>query len=214
MYVTRAIESVLSPSHRPVLVLEGPRTSGKTAVARYLVETGVWDRLESLARPSTLQLARQDPVGWLESMPDHVIIDEAQLLPDLSLLVKELVDRQTNRRLLLTGSAHLARTGLGGTDPLAGRVRRWRLSPMTGAELSGRALSMTTLVERLLNGAVLEGGLASGDGPGVLGCKQPGLGGGVAWRAMVARGGFPLLALGVVPPGESDQWARDTVISL
>jgi predicted AAA+ superfamily ATPase len=189
-----------------VLIVEGPRTCGKTYVARHLVDQGVWERFESLADPDTAAVAANDMPGWLMSLPDHTVIDEAQLLPDLSLRLKALVDQQPKRRFLLTGSAHLARTGLGGVDPLTGRVRRWRLNPLTAFELSGHPSAMGTLIGRLFEGDILAD--TTSDTPTV------GPSDSTKWRTTLQRGGFPLLALGTVPTRQAAQWVRDTVSSL
>ena len=92
MDVERAITPALTPDFPPVTIVEGPRTSGKTHVARSLVANGTWQGHETLADPVTLELARHDLPGWLGSLPETVIIDEAQLIADLPLIVKGLVD--------------------------------------------------------------------------------------------------------------------------
>ena len=57
--------------------------------------------------------------------------------------VKRRVDRdRTNGAFVLTGSSRLGRTQLGGSDPLAGRAARLRLSPMTHGELIGRPINL------------------------------------------------------------------------
>ena len=199
MDVTRAIEPDIRPGFPPVAVLEGPRTVGKTHTARKLVTTGVWRAYTSLADAATLQLAGHDLPGWLESLPETVVIDEAQLLEELPLQVKRLVDEPGSaRRFLLTGSARIGRTGLGGSDPLTGRVRRWSLAPLTANELRGRPERARTLVERLFTGDVVD---------------QPPVGS----RDLsddILRGGFPLLALGRPSVRDADQWVRDTTLGL
>lgn len=199
MDFARAIESELVPGFPPVTILEGPRTCGKTYVARKLVAAGVWQRYESLADPATLELASHDLPGWLASLPATTVIDEAQLIAELPLAVKRLVDEPgTARRFLLTGSARLGRTSLGGSDPLTGRVRRWTLSPLTLAELDGRAVAMGHLAERLWSGEIL----TPADYPP---CDV------VSW---LNRGGFPLLALSPRSVRVADQWVRDTTVGL
>lgn len=198
MDVIRAAQTELAPGFPPVLVLEGARTCGKTYLARKLVENGVWSDLQSLADPATLELARHDSYGWLASLPAATVIDEAQLLDDLPLHVKRLVDEDQSRRFLLTGSARIGRTGLGGSDPLVGRVRRWRLWPLTNAELTGQPQSMASLVDRLFDRSIINGGpYPPFDLPG-----------------RVNKGGFPLLALVEQSTAACDQWVRDTILGL
>jgi uncharacterized protein len=102
----------------PVVILEGLRVTGKTTLARAMFGE---HRFVSLADPNTRRRAADDPVGWLESLPFKVAIDEAQLVPGLSLAVKDLVDRRGGQpgQFLLTGSSRISRHELGGSDPLA-----------------------------------------------------------------------------------------------
>lgn len=199
MDVVRAIEPELTPGFPPVTVLEGPRTSGKTYLVRKLVAEGIWGQYESLADPVTLELAQHDLPGWLASLPDRTVIDEAQLIDELPLQIKRVVDDSlTQKHLLLTGSARIGRTGLGGSDPLTGRTRRWTLAPLTLAELGGRADAMRTLAERLFSGDVLAA-------PGA----QP-----FDMIDRLNRGGFPLVSITHRTLKETDRWVRDTTIGL
>jgi len=199
MDVVRAIEPDIRPGFPPVTVLEGPRTVGKTYTAHKLVTTGVWQRYASLADTPTFQLASRDLPGWLESLPATVVIDEAQLLDELPLQIKRLVDEPgSTRRFLLTGSARIGRTGLGGSDPLTGRVRRWSLAPLTASEIQGQPQRLRTLAERLFSGDIID----------QQSHPLPGL------KDTIGRGGFPLLALNKPSVRDADQWARDTTLGL
>ena len=127
----------------PVVVLEGLRVSGKTTLARAAVGE---DRYVSLADEQTLRRARADPKGWLEALPVGIAVDEAQLVPGLTLAAKDLVDRRGGRpgQFLLTGSARISRRELGGSDALAGRARRLRLEPFAQCEIDGTPLDVIT----------------------------------------------------------------------
>jgi uncharacterized protein len=127
----------------PVVVLEGLRVTGKTTLARAFVGD---DRFVSLADEQTLKRALADPTGWLEALPLGVAVDEAQLVPGLTLAAKGVVDRRGGRpgQFLLTGSSRISRSELGGSDPLAGRARRLRLGPFTQCELAGSPRDVIT----------------------------------------------------------------------
>ena len=127
----------------PVVVLEGPRAVGKTTLAQALVLPG---RFHSLASSDELAVAEQSPLAWVASMPIGSAIDEAQLIPGLSLIVKGHVDRPgaPPGQLLLTGSVRIARDELGGSDPLVGRVRRFTLLPFTQCEMDGSPRDVVT----------------------------------------------------------------------
>jgi predicted AAA+ superfamily ATPase len=199
MDVPRTISAHLAPSFPPVTILEGPRTCGKTHVARRLSETGVWQGFESLADPATVEIARHDLDGWLRSLPATTIIDEAQLIAQLPLIIKQIVDEPgSTRRFLLTGSARLGRTSLGGSDPLTGRARRWTLNPLTFAEMNGHGSRLNTLIAELFSGEIMQVDRQTS----------------VEMDMQVNVGGFPLIALAPVTVRERDQWVRDTTLGL
>lgn len=109
-------------SQFPVVSILGARQVGKTTLARQLA--GAWQgptHMFDLEDPS--HLARlSEPMLALERVEGLVVIDEAQLRPDLFPILRVLVDRpRNNSRFLLLGSASptLVR---GASESLAGRV--------------------------------------------------------------------------------------------
>jgi predicted AAA+ superfamily ATPase len=72
-----------------VVLLTGPRQAGKTTLAQRLAEGE--RRFLSLDNLTTLNAARQDPIGFIRGL-DRAIIDEIQRVPDLLLAIKESVD--------------------------------------------------------------------------------------------------------------------------
>lgn len=82
-----------------------------------------------LDNATTLDAARQDPVGFVRGM-NRAIIDEIQRAPELLLAIKESVDTdQRPGRFLLTGSANLM-TLPRVADSLARRMEVVRLLPL------------------------------------------------------------------------------------
>ncbi len=82
----------------------------------------------------TLALARSDPNSFLAALPDPVILDEIQRVPELLRALKLSVDRDRRPgRFLLTGSANLLLLPKLG-DSLAGRMAILELQPLTVAE--------------------------------------------------------------------------------
>lgn len=120
----------------PIVVLEGLRATGKTTLARAAVPP---DRFFDLTDQATLARATSDPLGWLEALPFGSAVDEAQLVPGLTLVAKTLVDQRGGSpgQFLFTGSSKISRTGLGGTDPLVGRARWLRIEPLAQCEIEG-----------------------------------------------------------------------------
>lgn len=101
----------------------------------------------TLADAATKQRAEADLAAWLESLALPAIIDEAQLIPELPLALKEYVDqRPAGNQFLLTGSASIGRTGLGGADPLTRRSERMTMHPLTRWELNQRSGSLLDLL--------------------------------------------------------------------
>jgi predicted AAA+ superfamily ATPase len=117
-----------------VVLLAGPRQSGKTTLARALAGAG--RTYLTLDDATTLAAAQADPVGLIRGV-DVAIIDEVQRAPDLLLAIKEAVDRDGRPgRFLLTGSANLM-TLPRVADSLAGRMEIIRLLPLAQAEILG-----------------------------------------------------------------------------
>jgi len=132
-----AIEEALSDT--PVIVLNGARQVGKSTLCKQLVEESVFKaQLVTLDDPTTLAAARKDPLGFLEGMSKHLIIDEAQRVPELLLSIKKLIDEDRNeRRIILTGSANVM-TLPKIADSLAGRIEIHKLWPLSLDEISGQ----------------------------------------------------------------------------
>jgi predicted AAA+ superfamily ATPase len=144
-YVHRPIgDALLASRTAPVAIVEGARAVGKTTMVRHqLLPAG--HHYVTLANSETRAEAAADLAGWLRRLPTPVVIDEAQLLPGIALETKELVDSLgPGHHVVLTGSASIGRTGLGGADPLARRARRWTISPLTAWELAGERRSLAT----------------------------------------------------------------------
>lgn len=176
MYVPRFIEPTVGDLLKttPVVILEGARSVGKTRLLARLLELGTVHRVVSLIDPTARAAATEDPALWLRSLGDSFAVDEAQLAPGLPLALKQRLDRETERlRCVLTGSASLGRTGLGGSDPLARRSVRLTLEPLSEAELGGSGRSWS-VIEQLFGGEPISGASAATD-----------------WRVAAERGGLP-----------------------
>lgn len=117
-----------------VVLLCGPRQSGKTTLAQQIAGTDI--PFFSLDDAITLNAAATDPIGFVRGV-DRAVIDEIQRVPDLLLAIKTSVDTDPRPgRFLLTGSANLM-TLPRIADSLAGRMETIRLLPLAQAELRG-----------------------------------------------------------------------------
>lgn len=120
--------------HSPAVLLHGPRQCGKTTLARVAGER-LGYRYLTFDDDRLRRAAAEDTVGFTESLPERVILDEVQRVPELSLSLKREIDRRrTAGRFLLTGSPRVLRVPRP-DDSLAGRLRIVRLHPLSRAEI-------------------------------------------------------------------------------
>jgi len=130
----------------PVVTLTGPRQSGKTTLARAAFPTHAYVTLEEL---DTRTFAREDPRGFLARFDGPVVIDEAQLVPDLISYIQAAVDRVlTPGRFILTGSQNLLLIERV-AQSLAGRTAILHLLPFSRTELERQAQPESSSPDRL-----------------------------------------------------------------
>src|SRR5580704_9132504 len=147
-YISSPIMEALKDT--PVIVINGARPTGKSTLCRQLVEEGIFDgQIMTMDDPTILAAAQTDPLGFLQDLSSHAIIDEIQRVPQLFLSIKKLIDEnRKERRLILTGSADVM-TLPQVADSLAGRIEIHKLWPLSQAEILGkRSKFVHTLVAR------------------------------------------------------------------
>ena len=141
----------------PAVVIHGPRQCGKTTLAQavcapeHLDWTG-WPSGDPAARPAGLgyayltfdddaarNAAKADPVGFAADLPERVVLDEVQRVPELFAALKVTIDRDRRPgRFVLTGSSNVLLVPAL-ADSLAGRMEVVRLHPLSQAELAAPA---------------------------------------------------------------------------
>lgn len=133
-YLTRhlrgALEAALADT--PVVSLLGPRQCGKSTLSQHCEPERHYVSLDD---KTFLDLAKEDPQGFIDSLPEKVAIDEVQRAPEILLAIKRSVDASRKPgRFLLTGSANLLQLPQL-ADSLAGRMECLYLHPFTVSEI-------------------------------------------------------------------------------
>lgn len=116
----------------PVLLICGPRQSGKTTLARAAFAGKPYATLED---PDVRASAQTDPRGFLALYPQGAVLDEVQHVPALLSYLQTAVDAQrVPGQWVLTGSQQLGLMGQV-SQSLAGRVGLLQLLPFSLGEL-------------------------------------------------------------------------------
>jgi predicted AAA+ superfamily ATPase len=132
----------------PVLVVTGPRQSGKTTLCRAAFPDKPYVSLET---PDEREQASSDPRGFLARFPDGAILDEVQRVPELPSYLQAIVDaRRRNGEWILTGSQHFALSARI-SQSLAGRAAMLQLLPLALEEIRTLDIPLA-LDEQLLRG--------------------------------------------------------------
>jgi uncharacterized protein len=151
-YFTRAMEAQLAAllAAMPVVVVTGPRQSGKSTLLRHALPE--W-QMVSLEDPDIREFAREDPRGFLSRYAAPLVIDEAQHVPALFSYIQTLVDRSNlPGQYVLSGSQQFSLLA-GVTQSLAGRAALIELHPLRLRELVQARRAPESLNDLLFRGA-------------------------------------------------------------
>jgi hypothetical protein len=125
-------------NYSPVVLIHGPRQCGKSTIARMLGDAMGYAYM-TFDNDVVRDFALNDPIGFVDELPDRVILGEVQRVPQLFTTLKAVVDKDRQPgRFLLTGSANILLLPKL-ADSLAGRMAIQRLYPFAQCELEGRA---------------------------------------------------------------------------
>jgi predicted AAA+ superfamily ATPase len=123
----------------PILVVTGPRQSGKTTLLRALFSDY---RYVSLEDPDVRKFAQEDPRGFIKTQGHFVIFDEIQRTPDLFSYLQSRVDEPSKAaQYILTGSNNFLMME-NVSQSLAGRAGIFHLLPFEQSELIGTSQSL------------------------------------------------------------------------
>ncbi|MEZ4968374.1 MAG: ATP-binding protein [Flavobacteriaceae bacterium] len=129
-----------------VVVVTGPRQSGKTSLCKYQFPDYHYVNLEN---PSTREQILAAPKAFLEQYTMGLIIDEAQHLPELFSYIQVIVDENEEAKFVLTGSSNFSLLQ-GITQSLAGRAAILTLLPLSLKEIGLKINENTDML--ILNG--------------------------------------------------------------
>jgi len=137
-------------SKYPVILLTGPRQSGKTTLIKDIFSNHTYKNLEN---PDEKMLATEDPRSFLNlGSKEKIIIDEIQEVPQLASYIQVAVDEnKIPSQFVLTGSQNfqISQTV---SQSLAGRVANFELLPLSYNELRS-TYSIADLNNYILDGS-------------------------------------------------------------
>lgn len=142
-------DSILSLSKEyPVILVQGPRQSGKTTLVKTLFPEKKYITLEDI---DTRSRAIEDPRGFLSNIPDGAILDEVQRAPDILSYIQSIVDSNNKMGMfILTGSSNLLLMEAV-SQSLSGRVAIFKLLPLSMLEVKDIEIGWS-IEKRILNG--------------------------------------------------------------
>ncbi|MCY4624833.1 MAG: ATP-binding protein [Chloroflexi bacterium] len=156
-FITPRLAEALEDS--PVVLIQGPRQSGKTTLAQMMCAPANLQGLDAAAGPAYGYLsfdddvvragAEADPMAFVDRLPDRVVLDEVQRAPGLFTALKLEVDRRrTPGRFLLTGSTNVLAVPTV-QESLAGRLETIHLHPLSQSELHTGAPAAPSFLDAL-----------------------------------------------------------------
>lgn len=131
-YINRDLEKIIieASEYYSVITVTGPRQSGKSTLLKHLFP----DYKEySMKDVHIRDFALNDPVAFLNQTTDGMFIDEIQKVPVLMEYIQGIVDRNPERKFLLTGSSNFEMMR-DLSESLSGRSGVFELMPMSLSE--------------------------------------------------------------------------------
>ncbi len=120
----------------PVILVNGARQTGKSTLVEKLYKLPEANYI-SFDDVTNLSPAKLSPQDFIDSLPERVVLDEIQHVPELFISIKRSVDlNRKPGRFILTGSANVLRLPKL-SDSLAGRMEIHTLWPLSQGEIKG-----------------------------------------------------------------------------
>ncbi|MFZ5376206.1 MAG: ATP-binding protein [Patescibacteria group bacterium] len=133
----------------PVIVVTGPRQSGKTTLIRKIFSDYQYFNLEN---PETLGIVENDPAGFINANTQKIIIDEVQRAPQLVSYIQAAIEEQKIMgNFILSGSENLLISEKV-NQSLAGRAAYINLLPLSIEELKNHKDVAGDVYEQIFTG--------------------------------------------------------------
>ncbi|MBU3662848.1 MAG: ATP-binding protein [Bacteroidetes bacterium] len=165
MYLNRSIEANVLQYLRPnkVLLILGPRRVGKTHLLRKVLAQLPQEKVlqlngEDMATGEILKLRTVENYKRLLSNYTLLVIDEAQKIPEIGLILKLMVDEISGLKILVTGSSMFDLNNKLG-EPLTGRkitLQLFSFAQQEYMQIENLVQTKSNLEERLIFGSYPE----------------------------------------------------------
>jgi len=142
---------------RKVIILLGARQVGKTTLLRTLFaknEEFLWLNGDTSNDRLLLTTQSVEQLSVIIGKHKALVIDEAQRVPDIGIVLKLLIDNMPHLKVIATGSSSLDLSSKT-AEPLTGRKRQFKLFPFSFSEMAthhGLLSEMKLLPHRLVYG--------------------------------------------------------------
>jgi predicted AAA+ superfamily ATPase len=152
-YYLDKINALLEPNK--VLVIYGPRRAGKTTLLKSFLNNFAGKYFLGFGDDGNLRAALKDQeidkIKRFFGNYELIVIDEAQRIPEIGLVLKLIVDHLPGIKVIATGSSSFDLSNSIG-EPLTGRQRILKLFPISALEISAQFGHFETnkLLEELL----------------------------------------------------------------
>ena len=133
----------------PIVTLTGPRQSGKSTLLKHAFPEYQYISLEDL---DMREFAANDPRGFLNSFPHHVILDEVQRVPSLFSYLQTHVDKTNDPGMFLLAGSHNFLLMESVNQSLAGRTAVLKLLPFSREEMKNGDVLPTLVNEQIYCG--------------------------------------------------------------
>lgn len=131
----------LSAEKKPAIIIYGPRQIGKTTLVKHILnkypENAEYFDCDYLDVQETFSYQKSHQVASVIKGLKLLILDEAQRIKDIGMVLKILVDHHPQTQIIATGSSSFELSNKI-NEPLTGRKVEFRLLPVSFQELTAK----------------------------------------------------------------------------